>query len=111
VAKDNGEVAPACADDDKQDAVDCAEHREEPPMGQANSCGNGHLPGVAHECAPEQRMPNVPPTMNLVIWHPFKPFRAATFTVRAQPRRKRRPSSTDSHRADRQNSDADHDGT
>ncbi|MFX1681397.1 hypothetical protein PV762_19415 [Mitsuaria sp. CC2] len=109
-AKDSEEVAPAC-DDEKQDAVDCAEHREEPPMGQTGSCGNGHLQGVAHECAPKQPMPNVPPTMHLITWHPLEPFRSPTSTARAQARRKRRPSSTDSHRADRQNSDADHDGT
>ncbi len=95
---------------DEDDAELCDERHEDPPAWRVDPCGNGLVHGAPVDCAHGPLAPPVAPGTSLVVWHPFETARTVTSTVRAQPRRRRRPASADQHRADQQQAEVDGDG-
>jgi hypothetical protein len=81
----------AIARGDDDDAELCDEHHEDPAAWRVDPCGNGLVHGAPVECTPRPVAPSVALVTNLVVWHPFEAARTVTSTVRAQPRRRRRP--------------------
>lgn len=95
---------------DEDDAELCDEHHEDPPAWRVDPCGHGLVHGAPVDCAHGPLAPPVAPVTNLVVWYPFEAARTVTSTVRAQPRRRRRPASADQHRVDQQQAEVDGDG-
>ncbi|WP_431256720.1 hypothetical protein ACQ86G_18700 [Roseateles chitinivorans] len=69
----------------------CEELREDPPALRVDPCGHGLVHGSPVECAPRPMPSATTLVTNLVVWHPFEAARTFVSTVRAQPRRRRRP--------------------
>ncbi|WP_431104076.1 hypothetical protein [Roseateles noduli] len=95
---------------DDDDADLCDEHHEDPPAWRVGPCGHGLVHGAPVECAPRPMPSATTLVTNLVMWHPFEAARTFVSTVRAQPRRRRRPSA-DQHRVDPPQAEVDGDGT
>ncbi|ANH67095.1 hypothetical protein [Mitsuaria sp. 7] len=97
---------PAVARGDDDDADLCDEHHEDPPAWRVDPCGHGPVHGAPVECAPMAE-PKATLVTNFVLWYPFEAARTTLSTVKAQPRRRRRPASAEQHRVDQQQAEVD----